>query len=70
MATSQRHTALLPGLKHAADTYQRRARHQAELARVLLPVVFILVLGGSVALLYVLTLFVPYTSMLKAIGGA
>ncbi len=69
MATAERHSALLPGLKHAADTYHRRARHQAELARVLLPVVFILVLGGSVALLYVLTLFVPYTSMLKAIGG-
>jgi general secretion pathway protein F len=70
MSTTGQHTALLPGLKHAAETYHRRAQHQAELARVFLPVVLTIVLGGSVALLYVLTLFVPYTSLLKAVGGA
>jgi general secretion pathway protein F len=70
MSTAGQHTALLPGLKHAAEAYHRRAQHQAELARVFLPVVLTLVLGGSVALLYVLTLFLPYTSLLRALGGA
>ena len=69
MSTAERHTALLPALKHAAETYHRRAQHQAELARVFLPVVLTLVVGGSVALIYALTLFVPYTSMLRALGG-
>lgn len=69
MSTAERHTALLPALKHAAETYHRRAQHQAALARVFLPVVLTLVVGGSVALLYALTLFVPYTSMLRALGG-
>lgn len=69
MATADRHTALLPALKHAAETYHRRAQDQAELARVFLPVVFTLAVGGTVVLLYALTLFVPYTSMLKTLGG-
>jgi type II secretory pathway component PulF len=70
MVTAQQHTALLPGLKHAAETYHRRAQHQAELARVFLPVVLTLVLGGTVVLLYGLTLFVPYTTLLRALGRA
>lgn len=69
MSTAGRHTALLPGLKHAAETYHRRAQHQSELARVFLPVVLTIVLGGTVALLYVLTLFVPYSSLLRTLGG-
>jgi type II secretory pathway component PulF len=70
MVTAQQHRALLPGLKHAAETYHRRAQHQAELARVFLPVVLTLVLGGTVVLLYGLTLFVPYTTLLRALGRA
>lgn len=69
MATARRHGALLPALRHAAGRYHRRARHQADLARVFLPVVMAVAIGGGVALLYGLTLFVPYTSMLRALGG-
>jgi type II secretory pathway component PulF len=69
MAAGHRQGAMLRALKHAAETYHRRARHQAELARVFLPVVLTVAIGGSVTLLYALTLFVPYTSMLRALGG-
>ena len=69
MAAGQRQGALLRALKHAAETYHRRARHQADVARVLLPVVLTIGIGGSVTLLYALTLFAPYTSMLRALGG-
>jgi type II secretory pathway component PulF len=70
MITAQRDGALLSALQHAAETYHRRAQHQADLARVFLPVVLTIAIGGSVTLLYVLTLFIPYTSMLRALGGA
>jgi len=66
MAAGNRQGALLPALKHAAETYHRRARHQAELARALLPLLAVVGIGGSVVLLYGLMLFVPYVSILKA----
>jgi len=69
MAAGRRHGALAPALKHAAETYRGRANHQAELARVFLPIVFTVGIAGTVTLLYALALFVPYTSLLKALGG-
>ena len=69
MMAGRRHDALLPALRHAADTYRRRAAHQAELARIFLPVLLTLTIGGTVTLLYVLALFIPYTSMLRSLGG-
>ena len=74
MAAGPRHSplgtpALLPALKHAAETYRRRAAHQADLARVFLPVVLTITIGGTATLLYTLTLFVPYTSLLRALGA-
>ncbi|OHB72501.1 MAG: hypothetical protein A2V70_00835, partial [Planctomycetes bacterium RBG_13_63_9] len=69
IAAGRRHGTLLPALRHAADTYARRARHQAHLASVLLPIVFTLAIGGGITLFYALTLFAPYTSMLRGLGG-
>jgi general secretion pathway protein F len=69
MLAGQRHGALLPALKHAAATYHRRARHHADLARVFLPFVLTIAVGGGVTLLYALTLFVPYVSILKTLGA-
>jgi len=67
IAAGRRRDALLPALRHAAETYRRRAEQQAALARVFLPVLLLIAVGGGVALLYALTLFVPYVSMLKAL---
>jgi general secretion pathway protein F len=69
MVAGQRDGALLPALRHAAATYHQRARHQADMVRLFLPVALTLAIGGSVTLIYALLLFVPYTSMLKALGG-
>lgn len=60
---------LLSALQHAAEIYHRRARHYAETARVLVPVVLSLVIGGSVTLAYALVTFVPYVSLLRSIAG-
>jgi type II secretory pathway component PulF len=55
-------------LSHAAESYRRRAVHQAELARILAPAVFTVVIGGSAALAYALTVFVPWVTLLKQIS--
>lgn len=60
--------ALLPALKHAAATYHRRARHQADLVYSLLPPLLTLTFSGSLAAAYALMLFVPYTMMLRALA--
>lgn len=61
--------ALLPALRHAAASYHRRARHQADLLRVFLPVFLTIAVGGTVTALYALTLFGPYTAMLHSLAG-
>jgi type II secretory pathway component PulF len=60
---------LLPALRHASRTYHRRARHAADAARMLLPVLLTFAIGGTAVLLYALLLFLPYVSMLKSLGA-
>jgi type II secretory pathway component PulF len=61
---------ILPSaLRHAAESYRCRAEHQADMTRVLLPALLTLVVGGGAVLLYALSLFVPYTSMLREVFG-
>ncbi len=59
---------LLSALDHAADVYHRRARRHADAARLMVPVVLSLLLGGGVTLAYALVMFVPYVSLLKTIA--
>jgi general secretion pathway protein F len=64
-----RDDALLPALRHAAAAHHRRARHQAEMFRLLLPIVLTIALGGTVVASYALMLFLPYISLLHGLGG-
>ena len=59
---------LLPALRHAADTYHRRAQQQADLARVLLPLVLTVGISGGLTFLYALALFAPYVMMLRSLA--
>jgi general secretion pathway protein F len=68
MLAASRDAALLPALKHSAAAYHRRARHQADLARVFLPVCLTVAVGGTITVLYALTLFLPYVGMLKSLS--
>ncbi|MEE8451057.1 MAG: type II secretion system F family protein [Thermoguttaceae bacterium] len=68
MATGGRHDALLPALQHAAETYRRRARRQADMLRMFLPVVMIVGIGGTAVLAYTLALFLPYAAILHELG--
>jgi type II secretory pathway component PulF len=64
----RRQDLLLPALRSTAEMYHRRARHQADLARIFLPVVLTLGVAGVVTVMYVLTLFLPYTTLLKSLA--
>jgi type II secretory pathway component PulF len=59
---------LVPALKRAAEMYSRRAERQADLLRVFTPVVLTVCISGVITLLFALTLFIPYTTMLRALA--
>lgn len=61
--------ALLSALRVTADTYRRRAAQQAELARVLLPAVLMMAIGGTVTLVYGITMFMPWILLLNRLAG-
>lgn len=65
MFSTKRETSLLPALRHGAAAYHRRARHQADLVRTLMPVVLTLVFAGGVTVAYVMAILVPYIMMLR-----
>jgi len=69
MVTGQSRGALLPALRHASESYHHRARRQADVARIFLPVLLTVAIGGTVTLFYALLLFAPWTQVLRAMSG-
>ena len=69
MASGQSRGALLPALRNASEIYRRRARHQAHLARVFVPILLMIAIGGTVTLAFALLLFAPWVQMLRAMSG-
>ena len=69
MVTGESHGALLPALRHASEIYRRRARNQADVARIFLPVLLTVAIGGTVTLAYALLLFAPWTQLLRTLSG-
>jgi general secretion pathway protein F len=65
LAYGNRQGHLAPALRNAAEMYHRRARLRAELIRTFLPTVAMLLVGASVTALYALTLFVPFSVLLR-----
>jgi type II secretory pathway component PulF len=64
IATGGNQASFAAALRDAADTYRRRAIRRADWLRLYLPMLLTLGIGGTVVLLYALSLFVPWTSML------
>jgi type II secretory pathway component PulF len=56
--------ARLATLRRMADTYRRRADDLADVARLWLPIVAAATIGGLVAALYALAIFIPWMQML------
>jgi general secretion pathway protein F len=65
LATGRQQGALAESLHALAAYYRRRAQHQAEKLRVFLPIVGLLAIGLTAALLLTLSLFVPLTTLLR-----
>ncbi len=64
----QRNDTLLPALRHAADDYQRRAQYQAELSRVMLPVLVTCSISLVIVVAYALVFLAPYFVMLRSLA--
>ena len=65
MVTGERQGRLAEALRHAAETYRRRALARAEAIRTVLPTVLMLAIGATATLVYALTLFVPLSTLLN-----
>lgn len=62
-AASQRNLPAV--LRQNADMYRRRAVARAEWLRWELPVILTLAIGGTITLVYALTMFIPWVELLK-----
>jgi general secretion pathway protein F len=67
VAGEQRGT-LLPALRHTAETYHQRARYLAEKARVFLPVVLTVVIGGGAVGAYAALVFGSWINIIKTLA--
>jgi general secretion pathway protein F len=65
MIAGHEQAALISALRHAAETYRRRALNQADMARTVLPTLSLIAIGAVVTLFYGLTLFIPMTALLS-----
>jgi type II secretory pathway component PulF len=68
LPAASRKNILAPALKHAAEMYNRRAEYRADLLRMFTPVVLTVCVSGVITCLYALTVFIPYTTMLRALS--
>ena len=66
--SGQQRGALLAALRHASDSYYRRAFRQASVARTLLPTAMVVTIGGGVTLTYALMLFGPWVSIMHSMA--
>ena len=64
-AAGTRQGLLVPALRHAAETYRRRAADRTDLIRVALPTLLMLALGGTATLVLALTLIVPLSLLFR-----
>jgi type II secretory pathway component PulF len=68
IATGTRNSSLTETLRQAAEFYRGRAESHAQVIRTLVPMLAVLVLGGSVTLLYALSVFGPMTELWVKLG--
>ena len=65
MVAGERQGRLADALRHAAETYRRRALARADAIRTVLPTALMLAIGATATLIYALTLFVPLSTLLN-----
>ena len=65
----EKQNTLGPSLRHVADMYRRHAEIRAGLIRTLLPPLLILLVSGTLGVLFVLGLFAPLLELLDGLSG-
>lgn len=65
--TGQQRGALVPALRHSAETYRQRARHRGDATRLVLPILLTTVVAGGVVLTCAVLMLWPWISLLKSI---
>ena len=68
-AAGTRQGLLAPALRHAAETYRRRAADRADLIRVALPSLLLLAIGAGATLALTLTLIVPLSLLFRDLAA-
>jgi general secretion pathway protein F len=68
IANGQNERTLVPLVRHTAQIYRQRTLRQADWLRIYLPTVLTIGIGGTATLIYCLTLFIPYTELLKSLA--
>jgi general secretion pathway protein F len=68
LATGPQQTMLVSALRDVGAMYRKRALYRAEKLRVYLPILLLLGIGGMATLFFGLTLFVPFTTMLRSLA--
>jgi general secretion pathway protein F len=69
LATQPHDATLLTAARHAAEGYSWQASHQAEKIRLFFPVLATICVAGLVTLLYSLTLYVPWSNLLRSLAN-
>ncbi len=69
LATGQAQGGLLSALRQSTGFYYRRAKYQAEAARLLVPIVVSIVVAGGVTFAYALTVFGSWILLLRSLAG-
>ena len=60
--------SLAPALRHAAETYRRRALNSADVIRSFLPTALTLFIGATAVAVFALLLFVPFSALLRELS--
>jgi len=68
MMVGQRRSGLAAALRQAADHYHRHAYRQAEAARLFLPMLLTVLVGGGATLAFALAVFVPWITLLQSLS--
>ena len=65
LGSGQPQAELGDALRYVAEFYHQRARRRLEWLRIVLPIGFTLLLGGTAVLVYALVTFIPWITILK-----
>lgn len=68
IVAGDRQRSLATALRHVAEIYHQRAQYQGEAARVFVPILLTLAIGGTVAVVYALLILGTWFSVLRALA--